>query len=419
MMFVAVAFPEQAMNYPVTSSYGMYQAPPKYPVPQDTTSSAVPDSYGQATYNPAGEVPLQYQAVNPSTQPPTYQSVTPGTQPMSSRPGAQRPAQPPQYQSSPNQYEPPITQYQSMSLQGEDRIPPAYQPGVQPAASQAQLPNALPPPSQNYQPPVNQLQPGVRQQNIAAQPPIGQVQYPHPAEQTSQGPPGQQQGQQTQPLQQPNRTQLQQPVGQYQNSAMRGSSGSYLDANLVSDSQQVAGQRQGQTGQGYPMEPDYHSSGPLSFQGQATQPPPALQNVYNRTPPSSGPPSLEPYSGQSSLPGQINNPPPGPQMAPPQQGPPAPPQHHGQPLQQGPPPSGPPSGPPSLQYPSQLSEPAGPYPGTQQSWGQPPSGNYSQPGQQPPPSYAGYEPVQQPYGQQAPQQYYEQNVAEAQLISFD
>ena len=118
-------------NYPVTSSYGMYQPAPQYPVSQDT-KAPLPDSYTQATYNPAGEVPPQYQP----GQPPAYQSVTSGAHPTGTAGPLQKQAQPPPYRTSTNQYEPPVTQYQNMSLQSENP-PPAYQPSVQPAPNQA------------------------------------------------------------------------------------------------------------------------------------------------------------------------------------------------------------------------------------------------------------------------------------------
>jgi hypothetical protein len=99
---------------------------------------------------------------------------------------------------------------------------------------------------------------------------------------------------------------------------------------------------------------------------------------------------------------------------PPTQGPP--PLQNNQPPQyvQGPPSQPPPqpSGQSSLQYQNQPIDPSYQQVPGQQQWGQAPGGNYQQP---PPPSYGGYE-QQQQYGQQ---QYYEQNVQEAQLISFD
>ncbi|CAB4007768.1 hepatocyte growth factor-regulated tyrosine kinase substrate isoform X1 [Paramuricea clavata] len=407
---------EQAMNYAVTS-YGVYQP-----------GSQVAGMPPQSTYTPGGQ-----------PAPPNYQSVTPGAQPYP--PGVQRQGQPP-YQPG-NQYEAPTSQFQNMSLQG----------GRTPAPNQAQLASGHPPPpGPAYQPAASQPRP----QNIATQ---GQTtQYLQPA-----GHP-----QQSQQFGQP--TQANQP-NQYQ--------------QVVSD-----GPRQG-----YPMEPNYPSSGPMSYQGQ----PPPSQSMYTHTPPSSGPPSMEQYSsGPNSLqdtltggvppqqgppqfqpstgppPQQVQPPqhsqpsqqfPPGQapmsqqfppqQVPPPQQGQPSqfPPQQYplpqhasqahpapptqgqGPPPQQnmpaqGPPPQnvqppqygqGPPSQPPpqhsgpssSLQYQNQPIDPNYQQTPGQQQWGQPPSGNYQQP---PPPSYGGYEQAQQPYGQQ---QYYEQNVAEAQLISFD
>ena len=360
-------------------------------------------SYG--AYQPSRQVPgISTQPIfTPGDQPapPNYQSLTPSAQP---HPG-QRQGQP-SYQAG-NQYEAPNAQFQNLSLQNVSPVPNQAQPtGGQPQLNQAYQPVANPP----------------QTQSIVSQ------------------------GQTTHYLQgsQPN---------QYR---------------VVNEKP-----REGQT---YATGPDYPSSGPMSYQNQLQK------NMYTHTPPSSGPPSMESYSsGPNSLqenmtggvthhqgqpqsftgtpPTQTQPPqpfPPGQSATPPQQFPPLHqsqtqfqlqqhpyPQHAAQ--SQGPPPQpnilsqgvptqnsqvpqyqgGQPSqshpqgsGTSSLQYQNQPVDPTYQHNAEQQPWGQAPNGNY----QQPPPSYGGYEPVQQPYNQQqsyGQQQFYEQNVAEAQLISFD